>query len=41
MSESKIDATDRLRREGRWGEATKFKDEMINSTVGFQLTYCK
>jgi hypothetical protein len=29
MNESKIDATDRLRREGRWGEASKFKDETI------------
>ena len=26
MTESKIDLTDRLRREGRWAEASKFKD---------------
>ena len=30
MSESRIDATDRLRREGRWGEASKYKDEMLS-----------
>ena len=27
MTESKIDATDRLRREGRWAAASKFRDE--------------
>jgi hypothetical protein len=27
MTESKIDATDRLRREGRWSEASLFRDE--------------
>ncbi len=29
MQESKATATDRLRREGRWNEASKFKDETI------------
>lgn len=29
MTESKIDLTDRLRREGRWGEASKFKDTAL------------
>ncbi len=29
MNESKIEATDRLRREGRWAEASQFKDETI------------
>lgn len=29
MNESKIEATDRLRREGRWSEASRFKDEAI------------
>ncbi len=29
MTESKIGLTERLRREGRWSEATRFKDETI------------
>ena len=29
MSESKIELTERLRREGRWAEASKFKDETV------------
>jgi len=29
MDESKIDLTERLRREGRWAEASKFKDETV------------
>lgn len=29
MDESKIDVTERLRREGRWSEASKFKDETV------------
>jgi len=29
MNESKIDLTDRLRREGRWAEASKFKDTAL------------
>lgn len=29
MSESKIELTERLRREGRWSEASKFKDTVI------------
>ena len=29
MNESKIDLTERLRREGRWAEASKFKDETV------------
>ena len=29
MTESKSEATDRLRRENRWSEASKFKDEAI------------
>jgi len=29
MNESKIDLTDRLRREGRWAEASKFKDAVV------------
>lgn len=29
MEESKINLTHRLQKEGRWGEATKFKDECI------------
>ena len=29
MSESKIELTERLRREGRWAEASKRKDEMV------------
>ena len=29
MNESKIDVTDRLRREGRWAEASKFKDAVV------------
>jgi hypothetical protein len=29
MDESKIDLTERLRREGRWVEACKFKDETV------------
>jgi hypothetical protein len=29
MQESKIEATERLRREGLWGEASKFKDAVI------------
>lgn len=29
MNESKIVLTERLRREGRWGEASKFKDEAL------------
>ena len=29
MNESKIELTERLRREGRWAEASKFKDEAL------------
>ena len=29
MTESKIELTERLRREGRWPEATKFKDTAL------------
>jgi hypothetical protein len=29
MKESKIEATDRLRQEGRWDKASQFKDEVI------------
>ena len=29
MKESKIDLTERLRREGRWSEASKFKDAKL------------
>jgi hypothetical protein len=29
VNESKIGLTERLRREGRWGEASKFKDEAL------------
>ena len=29
MNESKIALTDRLRREGRWAEASKFKDAAL------------
>jgi hypothetical protein len=29
MKESKIDLTERLRREGRWAEASKYKDETV------------
>jgi len=29
MNESKIELTERLRREGRWEEATRFKDEVL------------
>lgn len=29
MDESKIELTERLRREGRWGEASRFKDEAL------------
>lgn len=29
MTESKIDLTDRLRREGRWAEASRFKDTAL------------
>jgi hypothetical protein len=29
MNESKIGLTERLRREGRWGDASKFKDEAL------------
>ena len=29
MNESKIVLTERLRREGRWGEASRFKDEAV------------
>ncbi|MBC8354932.1 MAG: hypothetical protein H8E66_23380 [Planctomycetes bacterium] len=29
MNESRIEATDRLRREGRWSEASKFKDATV------------
>lgn len=29
MNESKIELTERLRREGRWSEASKFKDEAV------------
>jgi hypothetical protein len=29
MTESKIEATDRLRQEGRWDKASQFKDEVI------------
>ena len=29
MTESKIELTERLRREGRWGEASRFKDEAL------------
>ncbi len=31
MNESKIQLTERLRREGRWGEASKWKDERIKT----------
>jgi hypothetical protein len=30
MNTSKIELTERLRREGRWGEASKFKDEALS-----------
>jgi hypothetical protein len=29
MNESKIELTERLRQEGRWGEASRFKDEVL------------
>ena len=29
MNESKIELTERLRREGRWSEASQFKDEVL------------
>jgi hypothetical protein len=29
MTESKIELADRLRREGRWAEASKFKDSEV------------
>lgn len=29
MTESKIELTERLRREGRWGEASRFKDTTV------------
>ena len=31
MDESKIELTERLRREGRWGEASRFKDEALRA----------
>ncbi len=31
MIESKIGLTERLRREGRWGEASKFKDDALSA----------
>jgi len=34
MSESKIGLTERLRREGRWAEASKFKDETVKKLRG-------
>ncbi|MFA7176718.1 MAG: hypothetical protein WC114_05685 [Smithellaceae bacterium] len=35
LKESKIDLTDRLRREGRWAEASAFKDEVIREMRSF------
>ena len=32
MNESKIELTERLRREGRWSEASLFKDESLEGT---------
>lgn len=29
MSDSKIELTERLRREGRWAEASRFKDDIV------------
>jgi len=34
MSESKIGLTERLRQEGRWGEASKFKDQTVKKLRG-------
>jgi len=31
MKESRIELTERLRREGRWQEASRFKDEMVRN----------
>ena len=33
MNESKIELTERLRREGRWPEASKFKDEALRKSA--------
>ncbi len=34
MNESKIELTERLRREGRWGEASRFKDAAVKDFHG-------
>ena len=38
MNESKIELTERLRREGRWPEASKFKDEALRKLRGDGMT---
>jgi hypothetical protein len=41
MNESKIDLTERLRREGRWAEASKYKDEVVKKLRASGLKRCE
>jgi hypothetical protein len=38
MNESKIELTERLRRQGRWGEASRFKDTALREFRGKGMT---